>query len=166
VHVRTMKKWFRRGLKAIAEWCQENRHMPVEEQQKTLNARLRGHHQYYGRATNYRSIWQFFREVRQIWRRWLSRRTRGNRMTWEKCHLRWAVQYWRGVPSAPIIRFRATGRLVVSRSATGGYTIRERGNWRRALSLPVILHLSTDTRQRVDYGDAVAPFRKPIMWWA
>jgi hypothetical protein len=107
-----MKKWFRRGLKAIAEWCQENRHMPVEEQQKTLNARLRGHYQYYGRATNYRSIWQFFREVRQIWRKWLSRRTRGNRMTWEKCHLGWAVQYWRGVPSAPIIPFRATGRLV------------------------------------------------------
>ena len=35
LHVRTMRKRFRRGLKAIAEWCQENRHMPVEEQQKT-----------------------------------------------------------------------------------------------------------------------------------
>ncbi len=34
VHVRTMKKRFRRGLKAIAEWCQENRHRPVGEQQK------------------------------------------------------------------------------------------------------------------------------------
>ena len=41
VHVRTMKKRFRRGLQAIAEWCQENRHLPVEEQQKTLNAKLR-----------------------------------------------------------------------------------------------------------------------------
>jgi RNA-directed DNA polymerase len=29
VHVKTMKKRFRRGLKAIAEWCQENRHLPV-----------------------------------------------------------------------------------------------------------------------------------------
>ncbi len=84
VHVRTMKKRFRRGLTAIAEWCQENRHRPVEEQQKTLNAKLRGHYQYYGRPTNYRSIWQFFREVRRIWHKWLSRRTRGNGMTWEK----------------------------------------------------------------------------------
>ena len=84
VHVRTMKKRFRRGLQAIAEWCQENRHRPVEEQQKTLNAKLRGHYQYYGRPTNYRSIWQFFREVRRIWHKWLSRRTRGNGMTWEK----------------------------------------------------------------------------------
>ena len=84
VHVRTMKKRFRRGLTAIAEWCQENRHMPVDEQQKTLNAKLRGHYQYYGRPTNYRSIWQFYREVRHIWHKWLSRRTRGNGMTWEK----------------------------------------------------------------------------------
>ena len=38
VHVKTMKKRLRRSLKAIAEWCQENRHMPVGEQQKTLNA--------------------------------------------------------------------------------------------------------------------------------
>ena len=54
MHIRTMKKRFRRGLKAIAEWCQENRHVPVDEQQKTLNAKLRGHYQYYGRPTNYR----------------------------------------------------------------------------------------------------------------
>src|ERR1700680_3722974 len=59
--------------------------MPVEEQQKTLNAKLRGHYLYYGRPTNYQSIWRFFREVRHIWRKWLSRRTRGNGMTWEKC---------------------------------------------------------------------------------
>jgi hypothetical protein len=41
-----MKKRFKRGLTAIAEWCQENRHEPVAEQQKTLNAKLRGHYQY------------------------------------------------------------------------------------------------------------------------
>jgi hypothetical protein len=41
VQVRTMKKRFRRALKAIAEWCQENRHAAVDEQQKTLNAKLR-----------------------------------------------------------------------------------------------------------------------------
>jgi hypothetical protein len=65
VHIRTMKKRFRRGLTAIAEWCQENRHVPVDEQQKTLNAKLRGHYQYYGRPTNYRSILRFYREIDQ-----------------------------------------------------------------------------------------------------
>jgi hypothetical protein len=83
VHVRTMKKRFKRGLTAIAEWCQENRHEPVDEQQKILNAKLRGHYQYYGRPTNYRSIQKFYREVCHIWKKWLSRRTRGDGMTWE-----------------------------------------------------------------------------------
>ncbi|HVR23946.1 MAG TPA: group II intron reverse transcriptase/maturase, partial [Candidatus Polarisedimenticolia bacterium] len=47
VNVRTMKKRLRRGLTAVAEWCQENRHEPVDKQQTTLNAKLRGHYQYY-----------------------------------------------------------------------------------------------------------------------
>jgi RNA-directed DNA polymerase len=84
VHVRTIGKRLRRGLKAIAEWCQEHRHDPVDKQQKTLNAKLRGHYQYYGRPTNYRSLWQFYWAVRRIWREWLSRRTRGRGLTWER----------------------------------------------------------------------------------
>ena len=84
VQVRTTKKRLRRGLKAIAEWCRENRHKPVEEQQKTLNAKLRGHYQYYGLPTNSRSIGNFYRGVCRIWRKWLSRRTRGKALTWEK----------------------------------------------------------------------------------
>ena len=84
VHVKTIAKRLRRGLKAIAEWCQEHRHDPVSDQQKTLNAKLRGHYQYYGRPTNYRSIGQFYREVRRIWRKWLNRRTRGRGLTWER----------------------------------------------------------------------------------
>jgi len=84
VHVKTVGKRLRRGLKAIAEWCREHLHDPVDEQQKTLNAKLRGHYQYYGRPTNYRSLWQFYRKVRRIWRGWLSRRTRGRKLTWER----------------------------------------------------------------------------------
>ena len=49
-----------------------------------FNAKLRGHYQYYGSPTNYCSIWQFFRRVRRIWREWLSRRTRGQPLTWER----------------------------------------------------------------------------------
>jgi hypothetical protein len=105
VHVKTMKKRLRRGLKAIAEWCRENRHAPVEEQQKTLNAKLRGHYQYYGRPTNYRSILQFFRRVVGIWRKWLNSRTRGKWLTWKiyneilRRHpllLPWITHAWNG----------------------------------------------------------------------
>jgi RNA-directed DNA polymerase len=84
VHGKTIAKRLRRGLKAIWDWCQQHRHDPVSEQQKTLNANLRGHYQYYGRPTNYRSIGQFYRRVQRIWREWLSRRTRGKRLTWER----------------------------------------------------------------------------------
>jgi RNA-directed DNA polymerase len=84
VHVRTLAKRFRRGLKANADWCKQHRHDPVSEQQKMLNAKLRGHYQYYGRPTNYWRLWQFYRRVRRIWREWLSRRTRGRTLTWER----------------------------------------------------------------------------------
>jgi len=49
----------------------------VDVQQQTLNAKLRGHYEYYGRPTNYRSLWQFYRGVRRLWHKWLNRRTRG-----------------------------------------------------------------------------------------
>lgn len=84
VHVKTIAKRLRRGLKAVADWCKQHRHDPVAMQQKTLNAKLRGHYQYYGRPTNYRSLWQFYRRVRRIWREWLSRRTRGRPLTWDR----------------------------------------------------------------------------------
>jgi RNA-directed DNA polymerase len=84
VHVKTVAKRLRRGLKAISDWCKEHRHEPVAEQQKTLNAKLRGHYQYYGRPTNYHSLWQFYRRIRCVWREWLSRRTRGRPLTWQR----------------------------------------------------------------------------------
>ncbi len=83
VYVSTMKKRLKRGLTAIADWCQRHRHDSVDSQQQMLNAKLRGHYQYYGRPTNYRSLWKFYRAVRHLWRKWLERRTRGKRLTWE-----------------------------------------------------------------------------------
>ena len=84
VHVKTIAKRLRRGLKAIADWCKQHRRTPVNQQQEALNAKLRGHYQYYGRPTNYYSIWQFYRRVCRIWREWLGRRTRGRPLTWDR----------------------------------------------------------------------------------
>ena len=83
VHVKTMKKRLNRSLKRVAEWCRVHRHDPVDQQQAVLNAKLRGHYQYYGRPTNYRSLWRFYRGVRRSWKKWLDRRTRGKSLTWE-----------------------------------------------------------------------------------
>lgn len=83
VHVKTMKKRLRRSLTAVSEWCQTHRHDDVELQWKSLNAKLRGHYEYYGRPTNFRSLLQFYRGTRRLWRKWLNRRTRGKTLTWK-----------------------------------------------------------------------------------
>jgi RNA-directed DNA polymerase len=84
IHIGTMKKRRKRGLNAIADWCRIHRHDPVDYQQRMLTAKLRGHYQYYGRPTNFRSLWMFFRAVRRLWRKWLNSRTRGRHLTWAK----------------------------------------------------------------------------------
>ena len=84
IHVRTMRKPLKRSLKKLTAWCQEHRHDPVEEQQEALNRKLRGHYQYYGRPTNCRGLWQFFRSIRRIWKKWLNRRTRGKTLNWDE----------------------------------------------------------------------------------
>src|SRR5262245_7791659 len=52
IHARTMRTRLRRSVKAVAQWCQQHRHDPVEDQAAALNAKLRGHYQYDGRPTN------------------------------------------------------------------------------------------------------------------
>ena len=86
IHVRTMRKRLRRCVKAVSQWCQQHRHDPVETQAAALNAKLRGHYQYYGRSTNDRSLWRFYRLVRRLWHKWLNRRTRGNWLDWDTFH--------------------------------------------------------------------------------
>lgn len=82
VHVRTRRKKLGQALKETSAWCRRHRHDPVEAQCRMLNAKLRGHYQYFGRPTNYRSLWQFYRGVRRVWRKWLNRRTRGKTLPW------------------------------------------------------------------------------------
>ena len=83
IHVRTMRKRLRRSLKAVAAWCRAHRHDPVDEQQQALNRKLRGHYQYYGRSTNFRSLLEFHQRVRTIWQKWLNRRSRGHPLNWD-----------------------------------------------------------------------------------
>ena len=88
IHVRTMRKRLKRSLQRIALWCREHRHDPVEAQQRSLNRKLRGHYEYYGRSTNSPRLSEFYQAVRRIWHKWLNRRTRGKPLPWvEYVHL-------------------------------------------------------------------------------
>ena len=61
MHVKTIAQRLGRGLKAIWEWCKQHWQDAVKRAAENLNAKLRGHYQYYGRRTNYRAIRQFYR---------------------------------------------------------------------------------------------------------
>ena len=82
--VKTMSKRLARGLKRMADWCQENRHISLPEQHLHLKAVLQGHYQYYGRRGNFYSLHVFYRRTEEIWKKWLDRRTRGKLLNYEK----------------------------------------------------------------------------------
>lgn len=84
VKYKTISKRLRRGLLRWGQWCQQNRHRSVREQQERLRVVLQGHYQYYGLPTNYQSLWQFYQGTKLLWRKWLGRRDRATAMTWQK----------------------------------------------------------------------------------
>jgi group II intron reverse transcriptase/maturase len=75
---------FTRALKRVAEWCKRNRHASIGEQQEALSQKLMGHYAYYGITGNFVCLSSFHYEVKKVWRKWLSRRSRGNPMPWER----------------------------------------------------------------------------------
>ena len=71
-----------RSLRDIARWCRWHRHDPLEEQQRVLEQKLRGHYGYYGITGNSQSLAAFFHWTQRIWRKWLDRRGAKRRLTW------------------------------------------------------------------------------------
>jgi RNA-directed DNA polymerase len=81
---KTAKSRFNRALLGIGQWCRANRHRPLEEQQRTLSQKLRGHFAYYGITGNSVFLSRFRSAVIRVWRKWLARRRRGGSMPWER----------------------------------------------------------------------------------
>jgi RNA-directed DNA polymerase len=81
---KTSRSRFRRGLKALSAWCRRNRHQAIEDQHRTLGQKLAGHFAYYGITGNSLALNRFRDAAAWIWKRWLSRRRRGGRMSWDR----------------------------------------------------------------------------------
>ena len=79
----TAKSRFSRACKSLNAWMRSARHLPLNEQAKTLGAKLRGHYQYYGLSGNSSGIGRFLYLARRLWRKWLSRRSQRGRLTWQ-----------------------------------------------------------------------------------
>jgi hypothetical protein len=75
VKTRTASDRFTRALRNITEWCKAHRHEPLAMQQRTINAKLRGHYRYFGRVGNRGRLWELLYWSTRAWRQWLSRRS-------------------------------------------------------------------------------------------
>jgi group II intron reverse transcriptase/maturase len=75
---RVMRRTARRKLQAacrrLAEWIKQHRHLPGRDFFQRLNARLRGHYNYYGVRGNSRSLHRFFNWAMDCTFKWLNRR--------------------------------------------------------------------------------------------
>jgi RNA-directed DNA polymerase len=109
VQRKTAKDRFTRALRGIGDWCRAHRHWPVAAQQAALSRKLRGHYAYYGITGNMRALARFHHEARRLWRKWLHRRSRSTRMTWEK--------FWRLSERYPLPRPRIV-HSIYRRAAT------------------------------------------------
>lgn len=100
---RTSRSRFSRALRRIREWCRDNRHRPIAEQQRELGLKMRGHFGYYGITGNFEALARFTLEVRCAWRYWLARRSQRAPMRWdrfEKLNARYPLPKPRVVHSA------------------------------------------------------------------
>lgn len=78
---RTSRKKLQAASRRIKEWIRKNRHLPGRDFFKGLNARLRGHYNYYGIRGNSRSLKRYFDWAMACAFKWLNRRG-GKRRSW------------------------------------------------------------------------------------
>jgi len=104
---KTASSRFSRAVRRIALWCRKHRHQSIEEQHRSLVAKLRGHYGYYGITGNGWQISAFRTRVSEIWRKWLDRRSQRSRMSWEK--FRRVLQRF---PLPPAVAIHSVCRLV------------------------------------------------------
>lgn len=73
--VKTSKKKLRSKIKQMKEWIKAHRTMPLELIFKTVNAKLRGHYQYYGVTDNTREVKNYLTQTKWLLFKWLNRRS-------------------------------------------------------------------------------------------
>ena len=78
---RTARKKLQAACQRIKEWIKQHRHLVGQEFFQRLNARLRGHYNYYGVRGNSRALNRFYRWAIDCTYKWLNRRG-GKRKSW------------------------------------------------------------------------------------
>ncbi len=100
---KTMTSRLSRGLCDVAEWCRRNRHLPVRIQHQILSRKLLGHCAYYGITGNSVALQKFRSGMRNVWMKWLRRRSRAafakNWDWWARFFKRYALPPARAIHS-------------------------------------------------------------------
>jgi hypothetical protein len=78
----TARKNLIRSLKRFKEWCKKRRSLRLPELFKLINAKLRGHFNYYGVIGNYQSLEQFFYRAIGLLFKFLNRRSYQRSYNW------------------------------------------------------------------------------------
>lgn len=84
VYQKTAKSRLAKAIKAISTYCRLHRHDAIGSQQRKINQMLRGHFAYFGITGNGKSLNILHHKICEIWRKWLSRRSRKSAITWSK----------------------------------------------------------------------------------
>jgi len=81
---KTSRKKYTAKCKEMNLWLKSIRNLyKTKEWWKILQAKLRGHIQYYGVSENYNSIARFYNFTIRMVRKWLNRRSQKRKMSWE-----------------------------------------------------------------------------------
>lgn len=81
--VKTSKRKLRSKIKAMKEWIKSHRTMELKALFKIVNAKLRGHYQYYGVTDNTKEIKSFQQHTKWLLFKWLNRRSQKKSYTHE-----------------------------------------------------------------------------------
>ena len=82
---KTSRKKFALKCREMNQWLKSIRNLvKTKEWWKILEAKLRGHFQYYGVSENFDSIERFYRFTIKLVRKWMNRRSQKRKMSWVK----------------------------------------------------------------------------------
>ena len=81
--MKTSKKKYRSKIKAMKEWIKNHRTLPLELLFKTINAKLRGHYQYYGVTDNTKDVKNYLAQTKWLLFKWLNRRSQRKSYTYK-----------------------------------------------------------------------------------
>jgi group II intron reverse transcriptase/maturase len=80
---KTASKKFRAKLIEMNQWLKHNRTHRIKDLIAMLNAKLRGHYQYYGVTDNFKSIAGYLHKTERMLFKWLNRRSQRKSYTWD-----------------------------------------------------------------------------------